>query len=160
MSRYHMHKAEAAITDEAAIQDILAAGKYATLAFARHGEPYLVTMNYGYDPKARALYFHSAPHGLKLEFARANPQVCGTVIIDDGYIPNRCSHAYRSVVFWGRVEFLETPKEKAYGLGVLIDCLEPDPAATRAKLISDPGRLNNVAVLKISIDEVSGRMGK
>ena len=160
MSHYHMYKAEAAITDGVAIQDILAAGKYATLAFARHDEPYLVTMNYGYDPEALALYLHSAPRGLKLEFARENPRVCGTVIVDGGYIPNRCSHAYHSVVFWGRVEFLETPEDKAYGLGVLIDCLEPDPAATRERLLSDPDRLQNVAVLKVTIDEVSGRTGK
>ena len=87
MPTYHMHKTEAAITDEAEIQAILAGGKFATLAFARQGEPYLVTMNYGYDPEQRALYFHSAPQGLKIEFARENPQVCGTVIVDEGLSP-------------------------------------------------------------------------
>ncbi|MCU0519456.1 MAG: pyridoxamine 5'-phosphate oxidase family protein [Anaerolineae bacterium] len=160
MPSYHMHKTEAAITDEAAIQAILEGGKFATLAFARGGEPYLVTMNYGYEPEQRVLYFHSAPDGLKLDFARANPQVCGTVIVDEGYLPKRCSHAYRSVVFWGRVQFLETVEDKAEGLGVMIDCLEPDPAATRKRLLSDPGRLENVAVFRVVIEEITGRVGK
>jgi nitroimidazol reductase NimA-like FMN-containing flavoprotein (pyridoxamine 5'-phosphate oxidase superfamily) len=160
MPRYHMYKAEAAITDEAAIQAILAGGKFATLAFARQGEPYLATLNYGYDAQQRALYFHSAPRGLKLEFVRDTPQVCGTVIVDDGYLPNRCSHAYRSVVFRGTVEFLETPEDKAAGLGIMIDCLEPDPTATRRRLLSDPSRLENVTVLKLTIEEITGRMGK
>jgi uncharacterized protein len=147
MTKYHLHKAEAEIREQAAIESILLEGKFATLAFARHGEPYLVTLNYGYAPEDTALYFHSASEGLKLEFIRENPSVCGTVVVDQGYCQGRCTHAYRSVVFWGKIELLESIADKEIGLGVMIDRLEEDPAVTRRRLLSNPDRLTNVAVL-------------
>ncbi len=160
MTRYHMHKAELEITDPQALEAILLGGTYATLAFARGNEPYLVTLNYGYDPVERALYVHSAVEGLKLAFIRENPRVCGTVIVDEGYCQGRCTHAYRSVVFWGRIELLETAAEKEAGLGLMIDRLEDDPAATRRRLLADPDRLNHVAVLKLTIEEITGKAGQ
>ena len=71
--KYHMRKATREIKDAAAIEDILARGKFATLALCRKDEPYVVTMNYGYDRGGRALYFHCAKEGLKTDFVRENP---------------------------------------------------------------------------------------
>lgn len=160
MARYHMHKSEREITDADAIEAILKQGKYATLALARDGEPYVVTLNYGYDPEERALYFHTATEGLKLAFIRENPTVCGTVIEDQGYIQGKCAHAYRSVVFWGRIERLEDADDKAHGLGCLIDHLEEEPEQRRERLLADPSRLGGVAVLKLTIDTISGKAGQ
>ena len=42
----------------------------------------------------------------------------------------------------------------------MIDCLEPDPEATRKRLLSDPSRLENVAVFKVVIEEITGKAGK
>ena len=49
MARYHMQKEEREIIDVAVIEALLSEGVYATLAFARGSEPYLATLNYGYD---------------------------------------------------------------------------------------------------------------
>lgn len=160
MTRYHLHKAEREIKVESEIEAILLGGKYATLAFARQGEPYVVTLNYGYVPEQKTLYFHSAIEGLKLEFIRENPAVCGTVVVDEGYCQGRCTHAYRSVVFRGRMEFVAASTEKALGLGVMIDHLEEDPVATRHRLLSNPDRLAHVAVLKLTIEEITGKAGE
>lgn len=158
--KYHMHKVEGEITDPAAIEAILLEGKYATLALCREQEPYVVTMNYGYDAEARTLFFHSAPEGLKLDFVRANPSTCGTVIVDEGYVHGKCTHAYRSVVFWGQLELLADLDDKRAGLSCLIDHLEEDAGAVRKRLLSDPARLANVAVLKLTIDEITGKGGE
>ncbi len=160
MPRYHMQKVEGEIKDPAAIEAILAGGQYATLALARQDEPYVVTLNYGYAPAAHALYFHSALEGLKLEFIRENPRVCGTVVVDRGYQKGRCSHAYGSVVFSGRIELLESDDDKKAGLSVMIDHLEEDPVSVRRRLLADPGRLATVAVLKLSIEEITGKSGE
>jgi uncharacterized protein len=160
MRRYHLHKAEQETKDPAEIEAILLGGKYATLACARQSEPYLVTLNYGYAPELRTLYFHSAVEGLKLEFIRENPLVCGTVVVDKGYCQGKCTHAYRSVVFWGRIELVEDATDKAAGLGVMIDHLEDDPVAVRRRLLSNPDRLAHVAVLKLAIDEITGKAGE
>ncbi|MGC9521659.1 MAG: pyridoxamine 5'-phosphate oxidase family protein [Anaerolineae bacterium] len=118
MARYHMHKSEREITDPEIIEAVLRQGKYATLALARDGEPYAVTLNYGYDPASRALYFHTATEGLKLRFIEENPAVCGTVVEDRGYVQGKCAHAYRSVVFWGGIlsaSRMPRPKPTASG---------------------------------------------
>lgn len=160
MVKYHMHKVEGEITDPADIEAILLRGKYATLALCCEQEPYVVTLNYGYDASNKTLYFHSAAEGLKLAFIRANPNACGTVIVDEGYVAGKCAHAYRSVVFSGRVEILEGLDEKCVGLGYMIDHLEADAAAVRARLLSNPARLENVAVLRLTIDEITGKCGQ
>jgi uncharacterized protein len=160
MTKYHMHKVEGEIADLEAIETILQQGKYATLALCRQQEPYIVTLNYGYDGETRTLFFHSAPEGLKLEFLRANPTACGTVIVDEGYVHGKCTHAYRSVVFWGRVEFLQDSDEKRRGLERMIDHLEEDAATVRGRLLSNPARLEGVEVLKLRITEITGKGGQ
>ena len=84
----------------------------------RNNEPYIVTLSYGYDEQKHALYSHCAINGLKLEFISQNPNVCGTVIEDEGYIEDECEQKYRSVVFWGKMYKVEDLAEKKYGLGV------------------------------------------
>lgn len=152
MTKYHMYKVEGQITDPAEIEAILRKGKYATFALCRNQEPYLVTLNYGYDAEAQTLFLHSAPEGLKLEFIKANPTVCGTVIVDEGYARGKCTHAYRSVVFWGEIEILTDLDDKRAGLSCMIDHLEEDAAAVRQRLLSNPDRLKHVTVLKLTID--------
>jgi uncharacterized protein len=159
LTKYHMHKVEGQITDPTAVEAILDQGKYATLALCNRQEPYLVTLNYGYDRENCALFFHSATEGLKLAFIRANPEVCGTVIIDEGYVHGKCAHAYRSVVFWGRIEILQDLDEKRAALERMIDQLEEDAASVRQRLLSDPARLVNVAVLRLVITEITGKQG-
>jgi uncharacterized protein len=160
MAKYHMHKVEGEITDQAAIAAILQQGRYATLALCREHEPYLATLNYGYDGERNTLFFHSATEGLKLEFLRANPNVCGTVIVDEGYVHGKCTHAYRSVVFWGRIEFLQDLDDKRAGLSLMIDHLEDDAAPVRQRLLSNPARLENVEVLKLVITEITAKGGQ
>lgn len=157
MARYHMQKQEREITDATAMAAILEGGQFATLALARDNEPYLVTLNYGYDRDNRVLYFHSANAGLKFDFLRDNPGVCGTVVQDRGYLPGKCSHAYNSVVFWGSIEILEEEAAKRQGLGCMIDFLEPDPEPVRRRLLAEGGTLSGVTVLKLTIDEITGK---
>ena len=112
MARYHMHKREKEIKDQNVLKEILENRKYAVVSFCRGNEPYLVTMNYGYDRNKNALYFHCALKGLKLDFIRYNPEVCGTVIEDRGYVKDDCKQVYRSVVFWGKMYVIEGMEEK------------------------------------------------
>jgi len=157
MARYHMQQEEREITDVAAIEALLSEGVCATLAFARGSEPYLATLNYGYDAENGVLYFHSANAGLKLDFMRENPQICGTVVKDRGYLQGQCSHAYSSVVFRGHVEFLETEMEKRLALGSMVDRLENDPESVRSRLLAKDRHLTGIAVFKVVIEEMTGK---
>lgn len=157
MAPYHMHRQDREITDPAEISAVLGRGQVATLALARDNEPYVVTLNYGYDPEEGVLYFHCANIGLKLDFLRANPRVCGTVVIDGAYKVGECAYAYTSVVFRGSVDTVQDEDEKRQALGCMIDFLEPDPEPVRQRLLAEGGRLSGVTVLKLTIEEITGK---
>ncbi len=89
--RYHLRREDRAVTEPLEVDSILRRGRFATVAFARGDEPYLVTMSYGFEPgpqgaaQGGAFYFHAAREGLKHEFMLANPRVAATVVVDGGY---------------------------------------------------------------------------
>ena len=90
MTRYHMVRQDKAITSEEEIGKLFEGGRLASVAMCRKDEPYIVTMNYGYDSGQHALYFHCALKGQKLGFIAGNPAVCATVIHDRGYVDGKC----------------------------------------------------------------------
>ena len=116
MTDYHFHHPEKMFTDRAELLEIIGGQRLMTLAMAVDGQPYLITVNYGFDAEANCFYFHCAPEGKKLDYLRANPNVWGQVVENRGYVTGKCDHAYRSVHFAGRVDFLETEEEKRAAL--------------------------------------------
>jgi nitroimidazol reductase NimA-like FMN-containing flavoprotein (pyridoxamine 5'-phosphate oxidase superfamily) len=160
--KYHMrNRPEREIKDQAVLDEILARGKFAALAMCRNGEPYIVTLSYGYDRSGRALYFHCAKDGMKRDFVRENSNVCATVVEDHGYVQGECKHAYRSVVVRGRITIADGD-EKQKGVNVLLDHLEEQPEIMRAKLES-PARQARIDtamdVWRLDIEQISGKAG-
>jgi len=170
MAKYHLNKPEREITNKQTLFDILERGKYTTIALCRgnpslspaerENEPYLVTLNYGYDKEKNSLYFHTALKGLKLDFIREHPKVCATVIEDNGYVMDKCSHRYRSVVFWGTMTVVEELEEKKYGMDILLHHLEDRPDAVKQRLLKDDTVYQNVGILRLDIHEISGKEGQ
>ncbi|HUT20833.1 MAG TPA: pyridoxamine 5'-phosphate oxidase family protein [Anaerolineae bacterium] len=160
MGRYHMRRSERAIVEQDELGAILGQGRYITLALCRADEPYAVTMSYGYDAEQQALFFHCAHEGLKLDFLRHNPQVCGTVIEDLGYIQSECAHAYRSVVLRGEIRLVNLLEEKVHGMEVLLRHLEDEPQTVRASTLRDEAAYDRAAILRLDIHEITGKQGR
>lgn len=160
MGRYHMRRSERAIIEQDELGAILGQGRYITLALCRADEPYVVTMSYGYDAEQHALYFHCAHEGLKLDFLRHNPQVCGTVIEDLDYIQGECAHAYRSVVLRGEMRLVNLLEEKVHGMEVLLRHLEDEPQTVRASTLRDEAAYDRAAILRLDIHEITGKQGR
>lgn len=156
---YHMRRTEKQITDDAEFKDILKNGRYTTVAFCRKEEPYLVTMNYGYDEARNALYFHCAKDGLKIDFVEANPRVCATVVEDHGYKMGECDHAYRSVVMWGRMVIIDDLDEKKHALETMLFHLEDDPDVVRQRSLKKEEAYRNVGILRLDIESMTGKAG-
>jgi nitroimidazol reductase NimA-like FMN-containing flavoprotein (pyridoxamine 5'-phosphate oxidase superfamily) len=152
-----MRRNDREIKDPAEIRQILKQGKFATIALCRENEPYLVTLNYGFDSEGNALYFHCAPKGLKLDFLARNPQVCATVIEDHGYVQTECDHHYRSVVLWGVLSLVEDLTEKRHAVEVMQNHLETEPATVRAKSPVTDASFAQVAILRLTIEESAGK---
>jgi nitroimidazol reductase NimA-like FMN-containing flavoprotein (pyridoxamine 5'-phosphate oxidase superfamily) len=157
MPKYHMQKKDREITDQNELMEILKQGKYATISMCRKNESYIVALNYGYDQKKNALYFHCAQKGLKIDFINENPQVCGTIIEDLGYVTDECEQKYRSVVFWGEMFFVENLEEKKHGIDVLINHLEKNPGKVKEKSIKSEQSYQDVGILRLDIKELSGK---
>jgi len=156
MTTYHFHHPEKMFTDRAELLEIIAGQRLMTLAMVNDGQPYLVTMNYGFDAACDCFYFHGATAGKKIEIMTANPDVWGQVIEDRGYVTGKCDHAYRSVHFAGRVAFLEDEDEKREALTLMIRQLEPDPEPLIQRLLGR-GRLTKTIVGRVQVLEMTGK---
>ena len=152
-----MKKKEREITDKNTIIEILKNGKFATISMCRANEPYIVTLSYGFDLKQNSLYFHSAKEGLKIEFLRENPNVCGTVVDDLGYIMNDCSHKYRSIVFWGKMATVEDLEEKKYGFNIILNHLEDNPGKVKKRFLKNEQAYDNICIIRLNIIKMTGK---
>lgn len=159
MAKYHMKKLDREITGQDELLSILKHGKYAVISMCRNNEPYIVTLSYGYDEGRNSLYFHSAKAGLKIDFIQENPRVCATVIEDGGYQNSQCEHKYASVVFWGDMYMVEDLAEKKHALVTMIDHLEEVPEPVKARLLKNDNVYAGVGILRLDINEITGKKG-
>lgn len=137
---------------------VLRGQRFLTLAMAKGDEPYLVSLNYAFDEAGNCFYVHCAGEGKKLDFLRANPRVWGQVIEDRGYVEGNCSHAYRSVMFKGRAEFIDRLDEKRQALSLMIDHADSSPQELKQRLLAD-AQLRTVIVMRLRVDAMSGKCG-
>ncbi|MHA1985315.1 MAG: pyridoxamine 5'-phosphate oxidase family protein, partial [Promethearchaeota archaeon] len=134
MTKYHIRRKEKEITDEREILGILKNGRYTSISMSNENEPYIITLSYGYDQVKNALYFHCG-EGQKIDFIKYNPNVCGTIIEDNGYQED-CIQAFRSIVYRGKITIATELEEKKHGFEILIDHLEKKPSETKDKFLS------------------------
>ncbi len=161
MEKYHLHnRPDRELKSETDINAILKNGKFAVISMCREYEPYIVTLSYGYDSERRALYFHCAQRGLKLDFIAANNKVCATVIEDGGYIKGECEHEFRSVVFWGNMQVVKELEEKKHGMNILLQHLEGQDSVIRQKMLKAEGSYSKMEILRLDIEEIHGKAGR
>ncbi len=156
MKAYHLRRAEKAITEPAELWEIIRGQQHLTLALCRAGEPYLVTVNYGYDEAGNRFYFHCARQGRKIDYLRANPIVYGQILEDSGYLAGECDHAARTVQFRAHAYFVEDAEAKKRALTLMIDQLEPDPEPVKARTLT-PARIAGVTIVELRIEMLTGK---
>jgi len=156
MESYHLRRAEKAIENENELIDIILGQKYLTLAMCKEGQPYLVTVNYFFDNKIKCFYFHCAKKGKKFEYLCSNPIVWGQVLEDNGYVQGKCDHAYRTVQFRGRAEFIEDMEEKIQVLTKMMGYLEDTASQERKNNIRNKN-IKDTGICKIIVEGMSGK---
>jgi nitroimidazol reductase NimA-like FMN-containing flavoprotein (pyridoxamine 5'-phosphate oxidase superfamily) len=154
-----IRKAERAIEKEEHLVAILRHAKYVTIAMCEDDMPYLVTVSHGYDPEGRAIYFHCAFEGKKIDILRSNNVVWGQAMIDCGYVHGECTQHYATTMFKGRVTFVDDPEEKRHGVVTMIRQLEPEPDAVIERNTKEK-KLASVNVGRIDLDYMSGKKTK
>jgi uncharacterized protein len=153
---YHQRRPEKVIADEQEMLEIIDGQAVMTLAMCKDYEPYLVTVNYGYERDRRCFYFHCARVGKKMDYLKANPVVWGQVLEDNGYLDGECNHAFRTVQFRGRATLLHSDDEKRHALDVMIDHLESDPATVKERF-EKPDAMAKVMLVRVDVEEMTGK---
>jgi nitroimidazol reductase NimA-like FMN-containing flavoprotein (pyridoxamine 5'-phosphate oxidase superfamily) len=151
---FHVRRKEREITDSEEMRMVLASTKYVTIALCMDNEPYLVALSHGYDQTRNCLYFHCAPEGKKLIYAKANPQVWGQAVQDFG-VTEECDYAYTSVHFQGKLTLIADLTEKQHAMEVLVRQVSLNPEAKLAKI--KPEKLDSTTMGRIDIAYMSGK---
>ncbi len=149
-----MRRKDKEIKDPKIIQDILKGNTVCRIALSDRDEPYIVPMNYGYD--GEYIYLHCAPEGQKMDILKKNNRICIEITdsIELKSAEKACSFStkYRSVIGFGSVEEISGQTDKKAGLEVIMQ----QQTGKRGWSFADKD-IKNIAVLKISIDTVSGK---
>jgi hypothetical protein len=124
------------------------------LGLSRNGRSYVVPLNYAYvDGK---IYFHCAMKGRKLDFIRANRDVCFAVGRQTGEVRrhagNKVCHVDNdSVLCFGRARVLKDLSERAVALNAFQHAFRPRAGDLPEKAVKD------CAAIEIVIREMTGR---
>lgn len=146
-----MKRSEKERTDPAWIAGVLRDATVCRVAFAGP-EPYLVPLCFGYEENR--IYVHSAPEGKKMDRFAQTPRVCvefeaGVKLVQAGP-PCSWGMNYRSVIASGTAHIVEDEGEKIRALSLIA-------GHYGAEGIISPDSAVRVAVIRIDLDEVSGK---
>jgi len=150
-----MRKTDKEITGRADIEAILSRAPYCRLALCADGQPYIVPLNFGYDPRRACLYFHTGPRGLKIDYLSRNHRACFEV--DEGVeviraaTPCRWSMKYASVIGFGRVVLVTDEGEKRQALDTIAAHVGAPAGDYPPELVA------KMAIIRFDIDTMTGR---
>ena len=166
-----MRRKDREVTYFEEIIDILSRCEVMHLAMVSDGKPYSVPLNFGFaakdvgDSKRVELYFHGAKDGKKVRALRENSNVCFSAVAsaqaeslsEDKSIACDWTTFYESVVGSGQATFLETVEEKEAALDALMLHNGYKLPEGMSKIPYKAAALANVAVVKIAVDEITGK---
>lgn len=121
---------------------------------------YVVPLNYGFEyvNKQLILYFHSAQVGRKIDAIIKNPNVCVEMDCDHRLIEGEkaCdfSFGFKSIIGNGVATILSNYEEKLKGLSLLMK------HETQKEYAFDENMVNHVSVIKVIVNEFSGKYHK
>lgn len=125
-----MKRNERAVTDRAAIEDIIKGCPVCRLALSDEPAPYIVPMSFGHtlEGDTLTLYFHCAQDGKKTDLIKKNPTVgfeMDQLIKVIGKHDIACTYtcAYESVIGTGTVSFITGHDEKREALLAILEQL-------------------------------------
>lgn len=119
------------------------------------GKPYMVPMNFGFHENV--LYLHSAPEGKKIEILKQHPDVCVSFSSDhvlryqDKSVGCSYSMKYRSVLLYGKVEFITDYNSKECALHFIMKQYKAD-----GYRFSEPA-VKSICVFMVKVEKLEGR---
>ncbi|GAB4127392.1 MAG: pyridoxamine 5'-phosphate oxidase family protein [Ignavibacteriales bacterium] len=156
-----MRRKDRLIEKKSELLQILDEGTSCQIAFIDKNEPYIVTLNFGYDWSADELklFFHSAKEGRKISLIRDNPRVCFTIVVEGELITGKkaCdfSMTYKSIVGYGIIKIIHDKKEKRISLNKLME-----KYTKKNDWEFQESLLNNTEIYSLEVQEITGKTKK
>jgi len=153
-----MRRNDRELTGIEALNEILQKGDACRLALVDGTEPYVVTLNYGFEWNGPfpVFWFHCAREGRKLDIIKKNSAGCLVIDIDHELItgPAGCDWGmkFRSVVASGKLELVDDPAEKKRGLDSIMAHY-----SDRGEFDYDPRVFQVTSVLKFIASSITGK---
>jgi uncharacterized protein len=148
-----MRRSEKEITDKLAIEKIINASLVCRLALSDGNQPYIVPLCFGYQD--RALYFHSALEGKKIDILKKNNCTCFEFDVNSEIIKaeKACKWGmkYQSVIGFGKAVLVENIAEKKKALNIIMNHYSDRDFQFTDKAIK------KIAVIKIEIEGMTGK---
>ena len=136
------------------IEEILLQGEFGTLAtISENGYPYTVPLSYVYYDKA--IFFHCAKQGHKLNNIQHNNKVSFSVVTDVNLLPSEFVTNYKSVIAFGEASEV-TGDGKEDALRKLIEKYSADFIREGNDYIQRAQ--DNTTVIKIDIHHLTGKV--
>jgi len=120
------------------------------------GKPYVIPMNFGYADDH--VYFHGSATGKKVDVLKNRADICIAFSTDhelryvDEEVACSWSMRYRSVLVYGKAEFVEDPDEKINILNVIM------AHYAERKFEYNAPSIREVMVFKVKVDKMEGRI--
>jgi nitroimidazol reductase NimA-like FMN-containing flavoprotein (pyridoxamine 5'-phosphate oxidase superfamily) len=119
------------------------------------GKPYVIPMNFGYEDDH--IYLHSAQTGHKIDILKNNPNVCIAFSTDEQLrwvnedVACSWGMKYRSVLAYGKVEFVDDFDKKEKALKVIMKNYSDREFTFNAPAVKD------VLVFRVKVEKLHGR---
>ena len=151
-----MRRKERQISDIEA-RRILEESRVGRIGVSTSDGPYLVPVLYLYSPEDNSIYIHSSTKGRKMEALNMDPRVCFEIdelkkIISEKEVC-RCTAEYESVIIFGRASIVEDNRKSE----ILHRLSWKYETETRPISPIDRNTLERIAVIRITIDQITGK---
>jgi nitroimidazol reductase NimA-like FMN-containing flavoprotein (pyridoxamine 5'-phosphate oxidase superfamily) len=149
-----MPKVKKFIESRDEMESILREETLGYLGLSVNGSPYVVPLSYAYVEGK--ILFHCALTGKKLDYLKANPQVCFSVSRQSGKVVRhpqgaQCQSDHDSVICYGVARIVENVEERKSVLETFNRCLQPGAAEITLEAAS------KCCAVEIKIVEMTGR---
>lgn len=135
--------------------DILENGDYGFLStVSEDGSPYCVAVSHILHEKA--IYFHCAKQGHKIDNIRRDNRVCFTVTGRTRVVQAELTVEYESAVVFGRAEFIDDKQEKLSAMLKICEKYTPEFIGKAKEII--PQALDKMLIGKITVEQISGKV--
>lgn len=148
-----MRRKDKKMTENQQIEKVIRNSSVCRLGLCSDDIPYIVPMCFGYEKNT--LYFHSAPEGHKIDLLKKNNYICFEfdmdVAVKTAEKPCNFGMRFKSVVGFGRAEFIVAPEDKKAALNIIMD------QYTEKQWTFSEKRIEATTVFKVQIEKITGK---